>query len=311
MLERAKAFLANVFRCPRTGLLRGGNMSRYVGIAGVQMEVERGEDNSQAMMERLKRVALLFPWVDIVIFSELCSSGLDSRTAQEIPNPTLDRFCGWAAKEKKWLIPGSFNEKAGGKVYNTAVVISPEGEVTTRYRKLFPWSPLEKNDGGNSFCIFDISGKGRFGLCICYDLWFPEVVRNLCWMGAEAVICPTGTTTSDRSQEIVLAQANAISNQTYILSVNGAKGGGLGRSIFVDPEGRVLQEAGESDTILTEVLDLDQVSRVREYGTLGLCQVWKDLRDFQGTFPLYSGDIKKGEIFRSLGPLKLHKKIHT
>jgi len=76
-------------------------MSRYLGIAGVQMEVVRGRDNSGAMMERLKTVALLFPWVDMVIFSELCAPGLNPGVAQEIPNPTLDRFCAWAAKEKK------------------------------------------------------------------------------------------------------------------------------------------------------------------------------------------------------------------
>ncbi|HDZ23002.1 MAG TPA: carbon-nitrogen hydrolase family protein [Desulfobacteraceae bacterium] len=284
-------------------------MSRYLGIAGVQMEVTRGRDNSAAMMERLRTVGLAFPWVDMVIFSELCASGLDSRRAEEIPNPTLDRFCAWAAKEKKWLIPGSFNEKENGKVYNTAVVISPEGEVTAKYRKLFPWAPLEKSESGDSFCVFEVPGKGRFGLCICYDLWFPEVVRNLCWMGAEAVICPTGTYTSDRYQEKVLVQANAISNQVYVLSVNGAGGGGVGKSIFVNPEGRVLQESGETDTILTEVIDLDEVSRVREYGTLGLCQTWKDLRDFKGEFPMYTEEMGKGELFRSLGPLKLHKEI--
>jgi len=168
---------------------------------------------------------------------------------------------------------------------------------------------LERNDAGESFCVFDIPGKGRFGICICYDIWFPEVVRNLAWLGSEVVICPTGTYTSDRSQEIILAQANAISNQVYVLNVNGTGGGGVGRSIFVDPEGRVLQESGERETILTEVIDLDVVSRVREYGTLGLSQTWKDLRDFGGTFPMYSGDLRKGEIFHSLGPLKLHRKI--
>jgi predicted amidohydrolase len=284
-------------------------MSRYFGIAGVQMEIAGGKDNSETMMERLKTVSRLFPWVDLVIFSELCASGLLPGSSHEIPNPALEQFCAWAKEEGKWLIPGSFNEKDNDKVYNTAVVISPEGKIEARYRKLFPWSPSERNDAGESFCVFDIPGKGRFGICICYDLWFPEVVRNLAWLGSEAVICPTGTHTSDRSQEIVLAQANAISNQVYVLNVNGTGGGGVGRSIFVDPEGRVLQESGGRETILTEVIDLDMVSRAREYGTLGLCQVWKNLRDFEGTFPMYSGDMRNGEIFRSLGPLTLHRKI--
>jgi len=247
-------------------------MARYLGIAGIQMEVVRGEDNSEAMMEKLNVVATSFPWVDMVLFSELCVCGLNFDLAQPIPNPTIDRFCEWAMREKKWLIPGSLYEKDHGKIYNTSIVISPDGVIKAKYRKLFPWAPLEQSEAGKEFCVFDIPGKGRFGLCICYDQWFPEVIRTLAWMGAEAVFNPTATYTSDRSLELILAQANGIANQLYFLSINGVGGGGIGRSIFVDPEGRVLQVSGEREMILTEVIDLDGVSRVREYGTLGLCQ---------------------------------------
>ena len=285
-------------------------MARNLGIAGIQMEVAWGVDNSDAMMKNLNRVALLFPWVDIVIFSELCVCGIDINLAQSIPNPTLAKFVDWARKEKKWLIPGSFYEKAQDKIYNTAVVISPDGEMIAKYRKIFPWRPIEPGDAGDEFCIFDIPDKGRFGLCICYDVWFPEVARNLAWMGAEAIICPTATYTSDRTQELILAQANAISNQVYFFNVNGLGIGGVGRSIFVDPQGRVLQTSGETQIIMTEVVDLDAVARVREYGTLGTSQVWKDLAGFKGKFPMYaSDDIGQGEIFKNLGPSKLHPKI--
>ena len=106
-----------------------------------------------------------------------------------------------------------------------------------------------------------------------------------------------------------MAQANAISNQLYFFNVNGLGIGGVGRSIFVDPEGRVLQTSGEAEVIMTEVIDLDVVTRVREYGTLGTSQVWKDLANFKGKFPMYDNDIGKGEVFTNLGPAKLHKKI--
>jgi len=284
-------------------------MPRYVGIAGVQMAVDYGVDNTDAMMNSLDRVVALFPWVDIVVFSELCVNGLDLQLAAPVPNPFIDRFRQWAKTEKKWLIPGSFYERAEEKIYNTSAVISPQGEIAATYRKIFPWKPLEKNDAGNRFCIFDIPGKGRLGLCICYDIWFPEVIRNLAWMGAEAVFCPTATYTSDRSQELILAQANAICNQVYVFNVNGVGAGGVGRSILVDPEGHVLQESGEGHAIMTEVIDLDVVTRVREYGTLGTSQLWKNLRDFKGSFPMYEKEIKKGEIFRELGPLRLNTKI--
>jgi len=284
-------------------------MSRYVGIAGVQMEVVPEGDNSGAALRLLRAVASYFPWVDLVFFSELCVHGLNPSLKEPIPNPMIEEFCGWARKEKKWLVPGSFFEKEGKKVFNTAVVISPQGKIAAQYRKIFPWRPLEKNDAGDSFCVFDIPGKGRFGLCICYDQWFPEIVRTLTWMGAEAILHPTATTTSDRPQELVLSQAQAIFNQVYFLSVNGVGAGGVGKSIFVDPEGRLLQLAGERETILTEVIDLDLVQRVREYGTLGLSQLWKDLRSFPGRFPIYEQGVHRGRVFKTLGDLKQHRKI--
>jgi deaminated glutathione amidase len=284
-------------------------MARNLGIAGIQMHVVHGRDNTDRMLKQLNTVAALFPWVDIICFSELCMSGLDMNLAMSIPNPSLDRIIGWAQKNNKWIIPGSFYEKEIDKIYNTAVVITPDGEIAARYRKIFPWRPLEETEAGEDFCIFDIPQKGRFGLCICYDLWFPELTRSLAWMGAEAVFCPTATYTSDRAQELILARANAISNQLYLFNINGLGVGGVGQSIFVDPEGRVLQTSGESEIIMTEIIDLDHTARVREYGTLGQCQIWKALANYKGKFPVYQQDMLKGDIFKSIGPLKLHKEI--
>ena len=284
-------------------------MARHLGIAAIQMPVARGKDQTEAMLDKLNTVAALFPWVDIVCFSELCISGLDMTLAMPLPNPPLQKLSAWAQQHAKWIIPGSFYEKAEGKIYNTAVVIAPDGKTVAKYRKMFPWRPLEETEAGQDFCIFDIPGKGRFGLCICYDAWFPEVARNLAWMGAEAIFCPTATYTSDRSREMVLVQANAISNQVFFFNVNGLGVGGIGQSIFVDPEGHVLQTAGEAEIIMTEIIDLDHTTRVREYGTAGQCQIWKALAEFNGKYPIYQVDIHKGDIFKSIGPLKLHRKI--
>ena len=285
-------------------------MSKCLAIAGVQMEVKAGEDNSENALRLLRRVASYFPWVDLVLFSELCICGMSPDLAAPIPNPITTRLCDWSRNEKKWLIPGSFYEKDKGKIYNTAIVISPEGEIVAKYRKLFPWRPLEQSEPGDSFCVFDIPEKGRVGLCICYDQWFPEIIRTLAWSGAEVILHPTATYTSDRALELVISQSHAILNQVYFLSVAGVGGAGIGKSIFIDPEGRVLQIAGERETILTEIIDLDNVKRVREYGTLGLSQLWKDLANFKGNFPIYQESIGSGEVLKSLGPLKLHRTIN-
>jgi deaminated glutathione amidase len=284
-------------------------MDRTLGIAGIQMTVIQGQDNSDAMIANLNIAHKRSPWVDIFFFSELCACGVDKTLAMPLSHPVLDKFRRWAESRKKWVIPGSFFELDGEKIHNTAVVISPDGAIAAKYRKIFPWRPTEDSDPGEDFCVFDVPGKGRLGLCICYDQWFPEVARTLAWMGAEAVFCPTATLTPDRTQEIVMARSNAIANQMYWLSLNGLGAGGIGQSAFIDPEGRILQQGGEGHLIMTEIIDLDLVSRARTFGTAGYCQVLKEFADFRTKFPVYRENEPQGELLESLGAVKKYAKL--
>jgi formamidase len=113
------------------------------------------------------------------------------------------------------------------------------------------------------------------GLAICYDASFPETFRQLAWMGAEVVLVPTLTTTADRDAELVMARANAIFNQLYVVSLNASQPAALGRSAIVDPEGLVRLASGESEELLTDVLDLDAVTRARDYGLAGVSRIWE------------------------------------
>ncbi len=81
--------------------------------------------------------------------------------------------------------------------------------------------------------------------------------------------------------------------------------------MVVDPDGRVLQKVGERETIMTEILDLDKVRRVREYGNLGLCQLWKQMRDYPKEFPVYKNGSASGPIYQNLGQLKFHHNLET
>jgi formamidase len=293
-------------------------MARPFGIAGIQMEVVPWDANAtlQKMVDIIHQVSETLPWVQMFVFHELIVSGVAqfvARTASEsrkemaelIPGPRSERLCEVARQTGKWLIPGSMYEAEADAIFNTSLVISPRGEIVTRYRKMFPWLPYEsETTPGEQFCIFDIPKVGRFGLCICYDAWFPEVVRTLAWMGAEVILHPTLTATSDRTLELTLSQANAIFNQCYFIDINGIGPWGGGRSLIVDPDGRILQQAGETSTVMTEILDLDRVLRTREFGTLGLCQTWKQLKDFPGQFPMYQGQLANGTIYQRLGKLR-------
>ncbi len=278
-------------------------------IAGVQMHVAAAHDNVEAMAHRIDILMARFPWTQMVLFSELAPFGPLPRFAQPLDNETEHRFRALAAQYNIWLIPGSmFEQSPDGKIYNTSTVINPAGEVATRYRKMFPFRPYEADiSGGTEFCVFDVPDVGRFGLSICYDIWFPETTRQLTSMGVEVLLHPVLTGTTDRDAELSIARATAAQFQCYVFDVNGLGAGGVGRSCAIAPSAHVLhQSAGQEDIFPIEI-DLDQVRRQRETGIMGLGQVLKSFRDRAADFPVYDRTSGSDSYLHSLGPLELPK----
>lgn len=274
---------------------------RYLAFAALQIAPVAGspERTLERFREQVRRVRDTHPRVSLVIAPELHlmaeGSPFDPAVdpadlAEPIPGPLTQAAAEVAKENRMWLIPGSIYERTEEGVYNTAIVLSPEGELVTSYRKCFPWVPFETTLPGSQAVVFDIPDVGRLGLAICHDGAFPEMFRQLAWMGAEAVIQPVLTTSSDRSVELVLARANAIVNQIHVVSINAPAPTGLGRSIIVDPEGNVRYQAGAAEEIITDVLDFNAVHRVREFGTLGLNRMWEQLdKSCRLDLPVYGG----------------------
>ncbi|MGE8320646.1 MAG: carbon-nitrogen hydrolase family protein [Comamonas sp.] len=279
------------------------------GIAGVQMQVSAFESNVDRMGDYMRHIRMRFPWIRMVLFSELAALGPKHDKAEPLPGPTEDRLCKLARETGLWLVPGSLFESVAGPdgpvVYNTAPVINPEGEVVTRARKLFPFRPYERDvAGGTEFCVFDVPGAGRFGVSICYDMWFPETTRTLAAMGAEVILHPTMTDTIDRDVELAIARASAATNQVYFFDVNGVEHGGVGRSIIVDPSGYVLHQAEGSPEIIAIDVDFAKVRRERERGLRSnLGQPLKSFRDRDCDFAVYRKDGGDFPYLHSLGAL--------
>lgn len=257
-------------------------------IAGIQMRISGTSSNVEAMEAKLKEVMKTYPWVQMVLYSELAPQGVSLKRAEPLPGPTENIFCKLAAKYKVWLLPGSMYERDGDRIYNTASVIDPEGCVIGRYRKQFPFHPYEDGvSDGNHFLVFDVPQVGRFGVSICYDMWFPETSRTMAAMGAEVILHPSLTATIDRDIELSIARATAAVNQCYMIDINGVGDGGYGRSIVCAPDGRVLYEADRDEEIIPVEIDLDRVRRARRYGVLRLGQALKSFRDRTVDFPVY------------------------
>lgn len=254
------------------------------------------------LAERAPRIRGVAPDAQLLLLPELHLSspppplderdGYGARVAVDIPGPLTDELGRIAAEAGLWLVPGSVFERGeGGRMHNTCLVFSPDGELAVRYRKVFPWEPHETCSPGDRFATFDVPGVGTVGLSICYDGSFPETCRQLAWMGAEVVLQPSLTTTSDREAEIVMARANAIFNQLYVVSLNAASPAGVGRSAIVDPEGIVRHQACATEEMITDVLDLDAVTRVRHFGTAGVSRMWEQFARRRGDvqLPVYGG----------------------
>ncbi len=276
-------------------------------IAGIQMHVAALHSNVEAMLHHIDICMARFPWVQMVLFSELAPLGPLPQTAQALPSPAEALFQESAARHGIWLIPGSLFEIGDdGETYNMAPVINPQGEIVKRYRKMFPFRPYEAGvAAGQEFCVFDVPQVGRFGLSICYDIWFPETTRTLTSMGVEVLLHPVLTQTIDRDIELAIARATAAQFQCFVFDVNGLGAGGIGRSCVLDPAGAVLYQAAGQEEIIPLEIDLEQVRRQRETGIRGLGQVLKSFRDNKVPFDVYRDAPEADKFLGSLGPLEL------
>ena len=272
-------------------------------IAGIQMPVSAIQSNIPLMKIKLDVLMNVFPWVQMVVFSELCAFGPLKKNAIAFPNSVEADFQAWAKKYGIWLIPGSLFQKEGEKVCNTASVINPAVEIVGRYSKMFPFYPYEEGvTGGGEFLIWDVPEVGRFGMSICYDMWFPETSRTMAVNGVEVIIHPTLTGTLDREVELSIVKATAAINQCFVIDVNGLGAGGIGQSLFCDPDGRVLCQAGPTDQMMPMEIDLEVVRSRRERGILGLGQPLKSFRDSPVHFDIYDRS-KRSVYLDSLGQL--------
>lgn len=260
----------------------------YFSVVSLQLELTSG-DNREAIEREIRKTKALFPAVEMMLLPELASFGPSPDFAEAAPSETIARYQRLAKELGIWLIPGSVFVREEGQLFNLAPVINPAGNIVASYRKIFPFYPYEKDTCmGNDFVVFDVPGVGRFGVSICYDQWFPEVTRQLSWMGAEVILCPTLTPTIDRDLELAIARTNAAIGQVYFLNVNAAGEIGVGQSVFVDPHGRILHTSGSAREIVPIELNLEEVRRSRERGLMGLGQTMKSFRDNPINFPVYN-----------------------
>lgn len=271
-------------------------------IAGVQMHIGM-TDNFPEIRRRTELLMHLYPWVEMAVFSELTAYGPNPARAEKTGEKFETECQELAHKHRLWLMPGSYFERDEDRIYNTAIVINPEGEIVTRYRKMFPFTPYEQDTtAGTEFCVFDVPGVGRFGLNICYDLWFPEVTRTLVSSGAEVILNPVLASFVDRPADLAIVQASAAMFQSVIFSINGLAAGGNGYSLVVDADGRILHRGNVQEELIPLVIDMDAIRHQRTHGIRNMGQPLKSFRDRPVQFQVYA-EGSNSDYLDSLGPI--------
>jgi len=200
---------------------------------------------------------------------------------EELPGGPTFEFAAAAAVENGVHVHASLYERdegSDGLGYNTAIIVSPEGELVARTRKLhIPVTAGYHEDryfrpgpaAGEPFPVVALDGA-RLGLPTCWDQWFPEVARAYSLGGAEVLIYPTAIGSEPDHPEFDtqplwerVIVANGIANGVFMVAVNRIGDEPplrfYGSSFISDPYGRILVQAPrEEPAVLVADLDLDQ-----------------------------------------------------
>ncbi len=264
-------------------------------IACVQMEPIVG--SKQANVDKSVRLIeeAAGRGATLVVLPELANSGYVFETREEafeasepVPGgPTCERWAAVAATHRLHVVAG-ICERDGHRLYNSAVVIGPQGYVGT-FRKVHLWGNenLFFEPGNLGFPVF-ATPIGRIGVGICYDGWFPETYRLCALQGADIVCVPTNWVPipgQDKGREAmanILCMAAAHSNSIFIAAADrvGVERGQPfeGQSVIVSYTGWPVAGPASRDKeeiILAEV-DLGEARRMRNWNAFN--QVLRDRR---------------------------------
>ena len=178
-----------------------------------------------------------------------------------------------AAKENRIQVVGSFYEKSRKKdrVYDTSFVIDKTGKVISTYRKIHLYDALgfresDKMASGSKIAKPVKTTVGKVGMMICYDLRFPEMSRSLAAAGSEVLIAPSAWVKGNMKEEhwITINKTRAIENGCYVIAPDQVGNIYCGRSLVVDPYGKVLLDMKKKQGIGYVNIDLKKVKQTRK-----------------------------------------------
>jgi predicted amidohydrolase len=167
----------------------------------------------------------------------------------------VERLAGEAARKNAWFVTGLYRPMPDGVLRNSALVFNRKGEIIAVYDKVhLAGSEYVNIQAGDSFCIVDTE-FGKIGVCICWDIQFPETCRILALYGVRLVLCPTW------GWETIYANCRAYENAVYVAAamavpLDGPIQGLRTPSGVIAPSGLTITSAGTGNAEVL-VCDID------------------------------------------------------
>jgi predicted amidohydrolase len=245
------------------------HMKDKIKLALAQISSKRENKNENFLKIEKLTLKAKEQAADLVIFPELSLTGYVVRDqvyelAETIPGPTVEKVEALAKKTGMHIIFGmpELSEKTQATAFNTAVFVGPSGLIG-KYRKMYlpTHSVFEEKRyfrPGYQTAAFQ-TDLGNIGLCICYDVFFPEVLRLTRLQGAQLIVCISASPAVRRGYFEILTSARALENTAFLAYVNlaGVEDGlqFWGGSRLVGPTGDILAKAkyDEEDFVICEV----------------------------------------------------------
>jgi omega-amidase len=270
-----------------------------VKIAAIQLQVKLKNEK-----DNLKRALVLVTeainkGADVIVLPEMWTTGLfpelAARTSEITSKSALERL------DEKCrdilLVAGTLPEESSSGILNTSYV-RYNGRAIFRYSKTHLFAFGGENTytiPGDRLGVFDFASTRiesfKGSVLICYDLRFPELFRKVTFMGAEIIFLPAQFPSSRLEHWRSLAIARAIENQAFLVAANVCGHDGrielAGHSMIVDPWGKILAEAGNSDEVVIAEIALQHLRDTRKkYPFLGEARLrgWFDSLDPENAF---------------------------
>ncbi len=232
-----------------------------VKVAVAQMDPRLGElaRNRQQIVAILREAAER--GAALIVFPECATSGYGFAdleagyaAAEPVPGPTTELLSQQCVELGVYVVVGLLERFGAEGIYNTAVLVGPEGLVGYYRKAHLPLLGIDRFTlpGDTGFPVWE-TAVGRVGIAICYDLRFPETLRALALAGADIVALPTNWPDGSQNAPEFVTRTRALENRVFLLACNrcGEESSFwfFGHSQITDPRGRVLAEVGAEAAI--------------------------------------------------------------